>query len=133
MATTKTILVIDDNAAVRDMLGEILTREGYAVIAIADAADAFSRLSQDIDLVLLDLVMPQASMDGFAFLSSARARAELVNTPVIVTSGLGEAVLAALAPEVAQTLRIVSVISKPIEISALVAAVRAALGDSDPA
>jgi CheY-like chemotaxis protein len=128
---TKTILVIDDDAAHRSLLRDVLEDAGFAVIAVGDAADALSQLSQDIDLVLLDLVMPGATMDGFAFLSKASDHAHLGNTPVIVLSGLGTSVLEALDPATAMTLRIVSVVSKPIDIETLVSMVRAALDVHD--
>jgi len=128
---TKTILVIDDDAAHRGLLRDVLEDAGFAVIAVGDAADALSQLSQDIDLVLLDLVMPGATMDGFAFLSKVSDRAHLRNTPVIVLSGLGTSVLEALDPATAMTLRIVSVVSKPIDIETLVSMVRAALDVHD--
>jgi two-component system response regulator HydG len=124
---TKTILVIDDDAAHRSLLRDVLEEAGFSVITVGDAADALTHLSRDVDLVLLDLVMPGATMDGFAFLSKASERAELVNTPVIVLSGLGESVTDALDPATATTLRIVSVVPKPIDIAALVSAVRATL------
>jgi len=128
---TKTILVIDDDAAHRGLLRDVLEDAGFAVIAVGDAADALSQLSQDIDLVLLDLVMPGATMDGFAFLSKVSDRAHLRNTPVIVLSGLGTSVLEALDPATAMTLRIVSVVSKPVDIETLVSMVRAALDVHD--
>ena len=128
---TKTVLVIDDDAAHRSLLRDVLEEAGFAVITAGDAADALTHLSQDVDLVLLDLVMPGATMDGFAFLSKASERAELVNTPVIVLSGLGESVTDALDPATATTLRIVSVVAKPIDIAALVATVRATLDPLD--
>jgi CheY-like chemotaxis protein len=94
---------------------------------VADAADALGDSSQSIDLVLLDLVMPRAVMDGFTFLSRASERAELEDTPVIVLSGLGESVVDALDPATATTLRIVSVVPKPVDINSLLAVVRTAL------
>jgi two-component system, OmpR family, response regulator QseB len=127
----KTILVIEDDTALRSLLRDLLEGEGFAVIAVEDAADAIALLSRDIDLVLLDLVMPRAAMDGFAFLSKASERAQLVNTPVIVLSGLGDSVVQALDPATATTLRIVSVVSKPIDIGALVSMVSAALDTHD--
>ena len=123
----KTILVIDDNADHRDMLRDLLEDSGFAVIAVADAADALAQRPQSVDLVLLDLVMPGASMDGFTFLSKARERAGLVDTPVIVLSGLGASVVSALDPATATTLRIAAVVPKPIQVDALLSLVRAAL------
>lgn len=128
---TKTVLVIEDDARSRQLLCDVLEAEGFAVIAVDDAADALTRLSENVDLVLLDLVMPRAAVDGFTFLSKASERAQLVNTPVIVLSGLGESVLEALDPATATALRIVSVVSKPVDINALSAMVRAALGTND--
>lgn len=128
---TKTILVIDDDVRGRNLLRDILEGAGFAVIAIGDAADAFAQFSQGIDLVLLDLVMPGAAMDGFTFLSKARERAELVNTPVIVLSGLGESVIEAMDPATANALRITSVIPKPVDLSALLSAVHTALDAQD--
>jgi CheY-like chemotaxis protein len=124
---TKTILIIDDDAAHRSMLRDLLEDSGFTVIAVADAADALGDSSQSIDLVLLDLVMPRAVMDGFTFLSRASERAELEDTPVIVLSGLGESVVDALDPATATTLRIVSVVPKPVDINSLLAVVRTAL------
>ena len=129
---TKTVLVIDDDAAHRSLLRDVLEGAGFAVIAVGDAADALARLPLEIDLVLLDLVMPRATVDGFAFLSRASARAQLGDTPVIVLSGLGESVIDALDPTTATALRIVSVVSKPIDIDALLSRVRTALNEPGP-
>jgi DNA-binding response OmpR family regulator len=81
--------------------------------------------------VVLDLVMPRATMDGFTFLSKASERAELVNAPVIVLSGLGDPLSQVLDPATATTLRIVSVVSKPIDVDTLVSMVRAAVNTHD--
>ena len=128
---TKTILIIDDDVHGRDLVRDILEEAGFAVIAVGDAADAFAQFSQDIDLVLLDLVMPGATMDGFTFLSKVRERAELVNTPVIVVSGLGESVIDAMDTATASALRITSVIQKPVGLSTLLSTVHAALDARD--
>jgi two-component system response regulator CpxR len=128
---SKTILIVEDDTRSRELLSDLLEEEGFAVVAVDDAAEALRRMSQAIDLVLLDLVMPRATMDGFTFLSKASERPELVNTPVIVLSGLGESITEALDPATATTLRIVSVVSKPIDIKALIATVRAALETND--
>ena len=130
---TKTILIIDDDASNRELLRDVLEDGGFGVIAVGDAADAFSEGSQDIDLVLLDLVMPRAAMDGFAFLANARTRAELANTPVIVLSGLGESVIDAMDAASASTLRIVAVLPKPFDVTALLSLVRSVLPVQDRA
>jgi CheY-like chemotaxis protein len=128
---TKTILIIEDDDANRDLFRDILEEEGFAVIAVSDAADAFSLLSRDVDLVLLDLVMPRAAMDGFTFLSKAHTHTELGNTPVVVLSGLGASVIDAIDPRTAGALRIVAVVPKPVDIPNLVSLLRSVLGDRD--
>lgn len=123
----KTILVIDDDAAHRSLLVDVLEAEGFSVVAVADAADALVHLSAPVDLVLLDLVMPRAAMDGFTFLSKAGENGSPTSTPVIVLSGLGESVVEALDPTTATTLRIVSVVAKPVDLAVLLSTVRTAL------
>jgi len=125
---TRTILVVDDDPAHRGLLSDVLEAEGFSVIAVADAADALAHLSRPVDLVLLDLVMPRAAMDGFTFLSKASESGQLTTTPVIVLSGLGESVIEALDPATATTLQIVSVVAKPIDLATLLSTVRSALG-----
>ena len=124
---TKTILVIDDDARSRDLLRDILEESGFNVITVGDAAEAFAEFPRGIDLVVLDLIMPGAVMDGFTFLARARERTDLVNTPVIVLSGLGGPLADAIDPATAHALRITSVVSKPVDLSTLLSAVHAAL------
>jgi CheY-like chemotaxis protein len=59
------ILVVDDEPAVRELIGEILRRNGYQVLSAADGAEAVSMFSEPkwrIDLVIADIMMPL--MDG---------------------------------------------------------------------
>ncbi len=59
-----TILVVDDEPAVRQFVEAVLQREGYTVLEASDGAEAlniFRIRQEDIDLVLLDLGMPDLS------------------------------------------------------------------------
>lgn len=126
---TSTILVIDDDAAQRDLLRHIFEEEGFRVITVDDAADAFNGAAgSSIDLILLDLVMPRARMDGFAFLSELRSRSDLKDTPVAILSGLGDSVTEAIDPGIARSLRIACVITKPFVIPDIIREVRRVLG-----
>lgn len=59
---TGTILVVDDDHDILDAIAEVLTREGYRVVAASDGAEAIARLAAEpIDLILLDLLMPTMS------------------------------------------------------------------------
>ena len=57
--TRQHLLLVDDEASIRDPLGKYLERQGFRVTDAADASIARSALlSFDIDLVLLDIMMP---------------------------------------------------------------------------
>lgn len=75
----KTIAIIDDDVHIGDILAEVLTREGYAVLRAYSGTEAMYLLSQNRpDLVLLDLMLP--GMPGEEVLS------RIENIPVIVLS-----------------------------------------------
>jgi len=81
------ILVVDDEADIRDLLQEILREEGYDVHVAADAARARAAcLAAEPDLVLLDIWMPDA--DGISLLREWRD-ADLLSFPVVMMSGHG--------------------------------------------
>ncbi|HTW68228.1 MAG TPA: adenylate/guanylate cyclase domain-containing protein [Bryobacteraceae bacterium] len=83
------ILVVDDNAANRDMLSRRLDREGYSVDTAANGREALDKLEAGgFDLVLLDIVMPE--LDGFAVLQSIRANVRWNEVAVIMISALDE-------------------------------------------
>ena len=83
------ILVVDDNAANRDVLERRLTREGHAVITAADGAQALRLMGEhEFDLVLLDLIMPE--IGGFDVLTRLKSDASTRHIPVIVISALDE-------------------------------------------
>jgi len=64
---TLNVLVVDDEAILRNLLDKILKREGYSVFLAQSAMEALQTLSDNkIDIVLSDVKMPE--MDGFALL-----------------------------------------------------------------
>src|SRR5512137_461891 len=65
------ILVVEDNASMREMLASIIADRGYAVDAAADVASALSLLKRnDYALVISDLQLPD--LDGLSFMKKAR-------------------------------------------------------------
>jgi PAS domain S-box-containing protein len=83
---TETVLLIDDDNAVRRALREILTRSGYSVIEATDGANGvavFEREQLRIDLVVLDRSMPKLSGDAVL----ERLEALETGIPVILLSG----------------------------------------------
>ena len=83
--TGQRILTVDDEATIRQFMGEVLTRSGYQPIPAPDAAEALQILDRDpIDLVLLDLHMP-GKADGEDLLYLLRDRGD--DIPIIIVSG----------------------------------------------
>src|SRR5690606_3137229 len=81
------ILVVDDESAIRGLLTEILTEEGYEVEAAANAAEArAARANRAPDLVLLDIWMPD--VDGITLLREWSAQGG-ESCPVVMMSGHG--------------------------------------------
>jgi CheY-like chemotaxis protein len=79
------ILIVDDNAANLELLTRRLTRNGYHTQAVNSGAKALELLkSQSVDLILLDLVMPE--MNGFEVLTQLKNNHRLRNIPVIILS-----------------------------------------------
>ncbi len=84
-----TILVVEDNAIVREPIAEALRGNGYDVVCAADGAQALSRMREGRpDLVLLDVNMPE--LDGFAVLGTMRRNPELKDIPVIMLTERAE-------------------------------------------
>ena len=83
------ILVVDDNAANRELLARRLAREGYRVSAAESGASALAlTAAEGFDLVLLDLMMP--GMSGFEVLCRLKADAGTRHIPIIMISALDE-------------------------------------------
>ena len=101
-----TILVVDDEPALADLLTRMLHLDGHTVVGVHAAAVALERLSTEtFDLVISDLGMP--SMDGWELARQVRSR--YPNTPVILASGWGSQI----TPEEAQEHGIRAVVAKP--------------------
>ncbi len=83
-----TVLVVDDEPDIRQVVSDILSDEGYAVTTAQDAATARVCYVEDRpDLVLLDIWMPDT--DGIALLREWRKDSDVLQTPVIMISGHG--------------------------------------------
>ena len=79
------VLVVDDDANVRDLLSRHLTREGYRVETVAHGKDVLEHaLKFAPDVITLDVLMPR--MDGWAVLSALKEVPELASTPVVMVS-----------------------------------------------
>lgn len=81
------ILVVDDNASLRENLAECLEIEGYAVTLAADGAGALAELDATPPpaAVLLDLMMP--GMSGRELVERIRANPRLASVRIVMTTG----------------------------------------------
>lgn len=82
------ILIVEDDADLREMMAQLLTLEGFKAEAVANGQDALEYLSKGDppDLILLDLMMPV--MDGWEFRRRQRQDPLVAGVPVVVLSAL---------------------------------------------
>ncbi len=120
--STGRILVVDDEADIRSLLGEILSEEGYEVVSAANAAQARERRQvANPDLVLLDIWMPDA--DGISLLREWSTREGVRPCPVVMMSGHGTVETAVEATR----LGAFDYIEKPVSLAKLLRTVERAL------
>ena len=101
---TGTILIVDDEPDVLEMLGEQLVLSGYVVVHASDGIDALSCLyATPPTLVLLDVAMPR--MNGLDVLAQIRHERQLKDIPVLVMSGRDELLDKAMAAGATDVLR----------------------------
>jgi len=80
---SKTILIVDDSASLRQVVNIALTGAGYKIIEACDGKDALSKLNgEKINLVISDVNMP--NMDGITFVKEMKKLANYKFTPVIM-------------------------------------------------
>jgi DNA-binding response OmpR family regulator len=87
------ILVVDDDDAIRDMVGMLLEREGHRVLLVRDGVEALgAALARRIDLILLDLAMPR--LTGEAFCRTYRERGGTAAVIFMTAADAGRVALA---------------------------------------
>ena len=79
-----TILVVDDEVDVVEVLSFFLTKEGFSVVTAYDGREALEVAQTGVDLILLDIMIPH--IDGFGVCTALRARAETEKVPIIFFS-----------------------------------------------
>ena len=79
-----TVLVVEDEADLREMIREGLELNGYLVVTAEHGQDALDKIAgiEAVCLVILDLLMPV--MNGWDFVQKMRQRSELASIPVVV-------------------------------------------------
>jgi two-component system phosphate regulon response regulator PhoB len=119
-----TVVLIEDDEDIREIVAEVLRAEGYAVFTARDGGEGLELVRRlggpRVSLILLDFMMPV--LDGSQVLSVLKGDAELESIPVVVVSAAARQAPASGFRGIAAWL------SKPVDMHALLAAVRGVLG-----
>jgi CheY-like chemotaxis protein len=117
-----TVLVVDDEFVIADLLETILTDEGYRVRTACNGKQALAKMADATpDLILLDFMMP--ILDGAGMLRAMATTPAYQHIPVIVISSLSEGVIGQKCVGYTAFLR------KPFRVAAVLKMVARVLGD----
>lgn len=127
---TGTVLVVDDEYALRRLMISYLTKEGFTVLEAQDAQDALTLFDQhQVDIALIDVMMP--GMDGFNLVKALRKKSDV---PLILLTAKGDESAKVAGLEIGAD----DYVTKPFSAPEVVARVRAhlrrfkgGLGDRD--
>jgi len=86
MASPKRILIVDDEEFNRELLEGLVESFGHESRTASDGGEALARATPDIDLILLDAMMP--GMDGFEVARRIRANAQTAQMPIVMVTAL---------------------------------------------
>jgi two-component system chemotaxis response regulator CheY len=115
-----TVLIVDDETVILEMLRDLLEDAGYRVVTARDGRDGLAAMAAaPVDVVLCDVMMPV--MDGVAFCRAVQADAALASTPVLLMS-------AGARPTEDSGCRSAGFLQKPFTLDVVLAALAAVLG-----
>ncbi|HJQ25775.1 MAG TPA: response regulator [Blastocatellia bacterium] len=120
------LLIVEDDATVREMLALVLSGAGFDVVTAPDGQAGLDRAwCERPDLILTDLEMP--NLDGIQMILGLRREPELQAIPVLVLSAVPQGTLRqAISAGAAEALQ------KPVQICALIELIRQILGHTPP-
>jgi GAF domain-containing protein/CheY-like chemotaxis protein/anti-sigma regulatory factor (Ser/Thr protein kinase) len=112
-----TVLVIDDEAAIRELMQRYLAKEGFRVV-VAASGDEGLRLARELrpDAITLDVMMP--GMDGWAVLTALKADPDVADIPVVMLTIVDD-------KNLGYALGAADYLTKPIERERLLTVLRA--------
>lgn len=117
----RTILVVDDEKDIVEMLKYNLQKEGYKVVSAYNGKEALERAQQRPDLILLDIMMPV--MDGFQTLKALKQNKDTESIPVLFLTAKGAETDEIVGLEIGAE----DYIIKPISIGKILARIRTVL------
>ena len=109
------MIVVEDDDDIATLLTDILENEGYASVAVSDAATLHSELHARPDLVVLDLRLTRSGADSI--LGALRARG-LGDVPILLLSAASD------LPDRARELGVAEYLAKPFELDDFIVTIR---------
>jgi two-component system, chemotaxis family, chemotaxis protein CheY len=112
----KTVLLVDDDQAILEMMRDVLEIEGYRVAVAKNGQDAITQLRTLDDkpsLIVLDLMMP--ILNGWEFLDFQRSQTQFSKIPIVICSAYFES---------AKSIKPSAVVPKPVQLEPLLSAVK---------
>lgn len=118
----QSILVVDDDPQIRQLMIDVLIRDGYRITWAADGQEAIDKIAiNPVDMVITDLSMPVR--DGFALINDLRR--DYPQIPIVVVSGNHDFIC---GNEGMSSIRADLFVAKPFSLSHLRTVVRTLLG-----
>jgi DNA-binding response OmpR family regulator len=115
----ETVLLVDDDAALLEVMSIVLSSEGYRVVTAADGMEALREVGREgLDLVVLDVMLPKIS--GFEVLKKIREKSDV---PVVMLTAKSQSVDKVVGLELGAD----DYITKPFDTKELLARIRAIL------
>ena len=123
--TAQSILIVEDDQAIREMLADLLREEGYTILLAPDGKPALECLRTHAAglVVLLDLMMP--GMDGYAVLQALAADSPLAGKHAYILMTAAERTIPAEVQQLLQRLQ-VDLVRKPFDVDQVLLAIEAA-------
>ncbi len=124
-----TILVVDDDRAVQEMLRDLLTGDHHDVTTCRDGQQVLPELlKHSYDLLILDVLIPH--MNGFVLMEKLRAEPSLKELPVVMLSGIYRS--RNHRAEMTSRFGVIDYLDKPINTERLLDLVHRVMGDREP-
>jgi DNA-binding response OmpR family regulator len=125
MSALATVLIVEDEFAIADLLEMALIDEGYRVVRAANGRQGLERLAEySPDLVISDFMMPV--LDGAGLVQAMRQSKDQREVPIIIMSSMPEANVHARID------RYTAFVRKPFQIAGLMRLIATVLGSAQP-
>jgi DNA-binding response OmpR family regulator len=119
----KTILVIEDEEFISNLMAHVLRKEGYKVMNASDFKTSINIIDTTcLDLIITDVMLPYTG--GLEILEYVKAHEKHKNIPVILVTGMDKEIL------FSSKIRAEAVLTKPFDVSQLITLVKVNLGES---